>query len=141
MTKEVTKNIFRGPTLNASETRHLSRLGVKTIINLENRDSFDETRACLDTEILLINFDICPLWFVDAKKILFIVSLLNSGRYQPTYVHCRHGRERTGLVIAAYRIIAQGWNLDRAYQEMKSMGCRWPWRFFYKRVLRDLDDL
>lgn len=39
-----------------------------------------------------------------------------------TLVHCMHGEDRTGLAIAMYRTIKQGWPCDRAIEEAKSMG-------------------
>ncbi|RYZ83219.1 MAG: hypothetical protein EOO68_33290 [Moraxellaceae bacterium] len=37
-------------------------------------------------------------------------------------VHCQHGSDRTGLVIAMYRIIYQHWPIEHAKQEMKQGG-------------------
>lgn len=46
------------------------------------------------------------------------VSLL---RTPGTYVHCAHGQDRTGLIVAAYRV-RSGWGKDRAEQEMMEHG-------------------
>ncbi len=35
-----------------------------------------------------------------------------------TYVHCQHGQDRTGLVIACYRVSRDHWDKARAEQEM-----------------------
>jgi len=37
---------------------------------------------------------------------------------QPVLVHCQSGVDRTGMVVALYRIEVQGWPLDRALREM-----------------------
>jgi hypothetical protein len=37
------------------------------------------------------------------------------------YVHCVHGHDRTGLIIALYRL-ACGWTVDAAEKEMLDMG-------------------
>lgn len=34
------------------------------------------------------------------------------------FLHCTYGRDRTGLVIAAYRITVEGWTYDEAYEDM-----------------------
>jgi hypothetical protein len=39
-----------------------------------------------------------------------------------TYVHCLHGVDRTGFVIAAYRVKVQGWTWEEAYGEMLHLG-------------------
>jgi tyrosine-protein phosphatase SIW14 len=33
------------------------------------------------------------------------------------YVHCTHGRDRTGCIIGAYRIIECGWNFSKMEEE------------------------
>lgn len=42
-----------------------------------------------------------------------------------TYVHCRHGRDRTGLVVGCYRMWIDGWSEATAAREMDAMGFRW----------------
>lgn len=37
-------------------------------------------------------------------------------------VHCWHGSDRTGAVIAAYRIVQQGWSQHDAIDEMINGG-------------------
>jgi protein tyrosine/serine phosphatase len=37
----------------------------------------------------------------------------------PIYVHCAGGRHRTGIVTAVYRMTFEGWNIEKAYDEMK----------------------
>jgi len=37
-------------------------------------------------------------------------------------VHCLHGQDRTGLAIAMYRVIKQGWTCTKAIEEAKSLG-------------------
>jgi protein tyrosine phosphatase (PTP) superfamily phosphohydrolase (DUF442 family) len=36
------------------------------------------------------------------------------------YVHCRHGMDRTGFAVAAYRIVVEGWNARTAMAELRS---------------------
>jgi protein tyrosine/serine phosphatase len=37
-------------------------------------------------------------------------------------IHCKHGLDRTGLVAAMYRIVAQGWSKQAALDEMEHGG-------------------
>lgn len=39
-----------------------------------------------------------------------------------TYVHCAHGQDRTGLVIAVYRVQVQHWSKADAEKEMLARG-------------------
>jgi len=53
----------------------------------------------------------------------FMNAVADSGN-QPVYVHCLHGQDRTGTMVAIYRIEHDGWTPNRAYQEMLSCGFR-----------------
>jgi len=37
---------------------------------------------------------------------------------RPVYVHCRSGQNRTGVMVAAYRVIVEGASVDEAIEEM-----------------------
>jgi hypothetical protein len=37
---------------------------------------------------------------------------------KPVYVHCRSGQNRTGVMVAAYRVIVEGTSADAAIEEM-----------------------
>jgi protein tyrosine/serine phosphatase len=36
---------------------------------------------------------------------------------RPVLVHCAHGEERTGAVVAAYRVVVEGWEPAAAEKE------------------------
>ncbi|HSH35201.1 MAG TPA: tyrosine-protein phosphatase, partial [Schnuerera sp.] len=38
-------------------------------------------------------------------------------KFQPVYIHCRHGSDRTGMAAALYRIRQQGWSPTKALIE------------------------
>ncbi len=40
---------------------------------------------------------------------------------QPVLVHCRHGEDRTGAVIAAYRVVVNGWDPAAAEREAREL--------------------
>jgi protein tyrosine/serine phosphatase len=33
------------------------------------------------------------------------------------FIHCTHGRDRTGLIIGAYRLLVNGWTFDQMMEE------------------------
>jgi len=52
-----------------------------------------------------------------------------------TFVHCQHGKDRTGLVVGAYRVKVEHWTRMAAYEEMKAHGFHpmlrglyWSWQ-------------
>jgi protein tyrosine/serine phosphatase len=40
----------------------------------------------------------------------------------PVFVHCFHGSDRTGTMVAMYRIFIQGWSKAEALRELKEGG-------------------
>ncbi|WP_155510414.1 tyrosine-protein phosphatase [Pseudomonas fluorescens] len=41
---------------------------------------------------------------------------------RPLWVHCSHGKDRTGLVVALYRVAHNNYCKDNAYKEMNDYG-------------------
>jgi tyrosine-protein phosphatase SIW14 len=41
---------------------------------------------------------------------------------QPVFLHCQHGSDRTGTMIAVYRMTVDGWTVNEAIDEMMRGG-------------------
>ena len=41
------------------------------------------------------------------------------------FVHCKRGADRTGTVVACYRMMHDKWENARAFKEAKSLGMSW----------------
>lgn len=44
----------------------------------------------------------------------------------PVYVHCEQGKGRTGCMVAAYRVLRQGWPPEKALAEAEKYGLELP---------------
>ncbi len=67
------------------------------------------------------------------RAVLFL--LMNRGN-NVIFVHCRRGKDRTGTVIACYRIQHDGWNNARALEEARESGMSRAERGMRSFVLR-----
>ncbi len=65
-----------------------------------------------------------PQGLVELKKmgVTTIVDLRGNRGPQKVFVHCYYGRDRTGVMVAAYRMAQQHWTPDQAVAEMDSFG-------------------
>ena len=59
-------------------------------------------------------------WRPERDKVLAFLRAVEEAKGRgAVYVHCQHGMDRTGLAVAAYRITAQGWDCERALEELR----------------------
>jgi hypothetical protein len=97
-----------------------NNFGINKIISLDQESGDIINPFC---KALGLNHIIWGLGDGDDPKIIAlkkrIIPSLNLGG--PTYVHCYHGKDRTGMCIAMYRLF-QGWGLDNALEEAYKFG-------------------
>ncbi len=57
-------------------------------------------------------------WHAENEDIVAFLKTATDPKLQPVFVHCEHGSDRTGVCVAAYRIVVQGWSKPDAIREM-----------------------
>jgi protein tyrosine/serine phosphatase len=130
---EVRSGLFRGGHPDTSGIAVLQNLGVKTIVDLEidngiEADTDDITQELDDAAKANITVLRFPMSAFDSPDDEFdhmidqIMTTLADPSLGPIYVHCAHGQDRTGLVIALERVIDEGWAPQDAHDEMLQMG-------------------
>lgn len=70
---------------------------------------------------------------INEKDVIQALRLIKN-RKGSILIHCKHGSDRTGLVVAMYRIIVQGWSREEAINEMKLGG--YGFHGIYKNIIR-----
>jgi tyrosine-protein phosphatase SIW14 len=117
---EVTPHFFRGgqPTRHGLEA--LREEGINVVIDLRgNRKSERREVNHLGMEYVAIPWH-CPFPKDSTFAHFLTVMRANSGR--KVFVHCRLGDDRTGMMVAAYRMAEQHWTAAQAMEEMKAFG-------------------
>ncbi|HEX7795639.1 MAG TPA: dual specificity protein phosphatase family protein, partial [Vicinamibacterales bacterium] len=99
----------------------LAALGVKSIIDLTDDDGVASEPA-MTKSAGMKSFKIPMSGHVPPTKAQLdeFLKIVNDPQNQPVFVHCVGGRHRTGVMTAAYRMINEGWNGQRAFAEMKN---------------------
>jgi protein tyrosine/serine phosphatase len=55
-------------------------------------------------------------------KVAAVEAVFNDPAAGPVFVHCKRGADRTGMVVAVYRISHDQWENKKALSEAKSYG-------------------
>lgn len=61
-------------------------------------------------------------WHPEDEDVRRFLKLVRDPDRRPIVVHCKHGADRTGMMLAIYRIVEQGWSKDEAIREMTEGG-------------------
>lgn len=115
---------------------HLARLGVTDVIKLDYDDEWLDSGASpaglrvhytpLQPSTRL-HLGVVEDMFAepDRSTLQEISSLIEKIELLPTrtwLVHCSNGQDRTGLVVGMIRVVMDGWDKRRAWQEMLDTG-------------------
>lgn len=131
-------NLYRGGRVTAAGMKQLKKMGVTTVINIENdADAIKADQkfaAANGMRYISIPFD---TWKTPTDaKVDHVLKLLQDRSLGPIYLHCKHGRDRTGMMMGLYRVFVDGWHSRAAYKEMKDRGFRtiiWTLDGYYKK--------
>jgi protein tyrosine/serine phosphatase len=119
--KQVSEGIYRSARPTYDE---LKESGVKTVINLEDdKDAVEQERKwCYELGIIFISIPMSEIKKPDMNELWTITVLGIKRVIKPILIHCKHGHERTGIVIAEYRMKVEGWSKWKAIREALKEG-------------------
>lgn len=116
--------LYRGGDPTALGLEELGAMGVKVDIDL--REAGEGTEAEKQEAERLgmkyINIPFRPFSAPTNEQMEQVLGLLTHSESQRIFLHCRRGKDRTGTVIACYRIQHDGWDNRRALEEAKKYG-------------------
>lgn len=132
---KVSDELYRGQQPDAEGFRQLKKMGIKTVVNLR---AFHSDRSML-TGLKLRYYNISfKTWHAEDEDVVDFLKIMTNKKYHPVFVHCQHGADRTGTMVAVYRVVVQGWDMERAIEEMPNFGFHTIWTNL-KKYLRNLD--
>ena len=123
---KVNESLFRGAQPDGAGIKNLKRLGVKTIINLRltNEVWSAEAAEAIANGILHTNLPMKGLGRPMREQVAMVLAMIEA-LPAPVFVHCEHGCDRTGTIIACYRIRHDHWSGERALEEARRYGLSW----------------
>src|SRR5215471_11407393 len=143
---KVNDSLYRGGRPKPTDLSYLQSLNVRTIINLQGGDLNNpryrafmkwwepgeladaiSAEKDLSESLGLVFFSkpldaIDPVSDEDDARIDEILAIMGDPAAQPAFVHCEHGVDRTGLIIALYEVKYMGMSPADAYNEWRASG-------------------
>jgi protein tyrosine/serine phosphatase len=129
----VSPGVFRGAQPGQDGYATLKAMGIRTVIDMRTTESEKKQVEAAGMKAVAVPVEMSRDGL--KEKVEKIVALMADPANQPVYLHCRHGQDRTGIVVAAYRMKRQGWSLAEAEAEMQAFGFNDVW-VNYKRFIR-----
>ena len=121
---QVDAHVYRGAQPTDEGFKYLAKIGVATVIDLREADerSGAEEKVVRDAGMKYVNIPMTGLTPPTEAEITRILGILKDNTTGAVFVHCRRGADRTGVVIASYRIDHDHWDNARALNEAKACG-------------------
>ena len=119
---KVSDVLYRGEQPTSEGFKELGKLGIKTVVNLR---SLHSDRDELEGTSLVYEHIRTEAWDPEQEQIEAFLKIVTNPEKQLVFVHCQHGADRTGTMVAVYRVAIEGWDKKKAINKM----CNGPFGF------------
>ena len=134
----INATLYRGAQPKDMGFVQLASLGIKTVVNLLDEDELvriEESKARA-AGLRYYNVPFGGFGRPSDEKIERVLAIINAPENQPVFIHCKRGADRTGTVIACYRISHDGWTSRQAKEEANRYGMGF-WEIQMKDYIND----
>jgi len=117
----VAEDVYRGGQPDYEGWAYLYRIGVTTVVKLNT----EQEGRDIEAEMMGIKVVRIPITFWEQMTGVERGKLQEAAAYlflPHTFVHCSHGEDRTGLVVACHRLMQKDWTRENAEYEMYAYG-------------------
>lgn len=139
----VRDGIYRGGQPGEKQLEYLRDLGVRTIVKLNHRQLGQERVLAARLGMKLVSLPLDPSSVGEKPSCAVVaeaIALLSDRSSWPVYVHCSHGRDRTGFVVGAYRQLLERRPWPSVSEELASFGHDGSMRRAYPQISRELEN-
>ena len=115
--------LYRSCQPHPQDMNEIGRRNIRTVVNLRTpqegpEDFLMEQEECRRLDVRLVNLSMETLMPSDQQVEEFLrLVRRNEGA---TLVHCAQGKMRTGVMVGAFRVVVEGWDIPPVMTEMDS---------------------
>jgi tyrosine-protein phosphatase SIW14 len=121
--EQVAAGVYRGSQPGLKDYMAMKEMGIKTVLNLREKSFANEELDLVESfGFQFINLPMTGELYPLFNQVDYALEYLTAPNFQPVFVHCAHGKDRTGCVIGMYRRKVQGWSKWDAWKEMWAHG-------------------
>jgi protein tyrosine phosphatase (PTP) superfamily phosphohydrolase (DUF442 family) len=123
---KVSRVLYRGAQPKREGIPQLQDMGIKTVVSLRvfHDDSYLLRGTSLNQEVIPFH-----TWHPEDQDVVRFLQIVIDLAKRPVFVHCQRGIDRTGTMVAIYRIAVQGWSREEAIREMTQGGFGYDGKF------------
>ena len=120
---KISDSLYRGAQPDEAGLENLHRLGIKTVINLRMADDAwkEEEARAIAHGLVYTNVPFRGMGRPTDDQVKTVLSLIET-LPGPVFIHCRRGSDRTGTIVACYRMKHDLWSLEKAVAEANLYG-------------------
>jgi tyrosine-protein phosphatase SIW14 len=133
----VNDRVYRGGQPTREGVKHLAKIGIRTVVDLRGAsDHSAEEGMLVEAEgMRYIHVPLNPFGAPTDRQVAKLLEVLDDDLSAPVFVHCKRGSDRTGTVIACYRIRHDHWDNRKALREARTSGMSWVERGMQQYIL------
>ncbi|HEY0322160.1 MAG TPA: hypothetical protein VGC66_14470 [Pyrinomonadaceae bacterium] len=124
---QMDERFYRGAQPKKDDYQALAALGIKTVIDLQEKPKDYEKSSVEALGMRYVNIPMVDKEYPKQEWVDEFLKVVNDPETGKFYVHCAGGRHRTGAMGAVYRYTKYGWNYDQVYAEMKKFDFYTSW--------------
>ena len=118
----VDANVYRGRQPGDESFATLAQMGVKTVIDLRGGSIHAprEKKLVEKAGMRYVVEGVSGIFPPRDEQIARLLAVMRDPAAVPVFVHCKRGADRSGVLIACYRMVRYGWTNQQALDEARA---------------------
>jgi len=132
---KVDEVLFRSEQPDVQAVQELQQMGIKTVLNLRR---FKNDKKPANCPVSMVHVRI-NTWTISYNDVLTSLREIEKAE-KPVLVHCKHGSDRTGAVVAAWCMVKHNCSKEQVIYELRKGGYHFHEKYF-KNIIRLINSI